>query len=274
MTTIERTEPDLAEIKTRQQRSWTSGNYAAVGARIQPMAELLVDAADLRSGSTVLDVATGAGNAALAAARLGTSVTGIDYVPELLEHARARAAADGFDIDFATGDAEALEFADGSFDAVLSVVGVMFATDQVKAAAELLRVTRPGGTIALANWTPTGFIGELFRTVGRHVPPPAIPSPLLWGTEGRLRELLGAGVSELLVRPRMFVFRFPTAEAFAAFFRANYGPVYTAFGKLDEEGAARFERDLVELAATHSRTTGPAVAIPGEYLEVIATRRG
>src|SRR5436190_2033322 len=150
MTTDERVEPDLAEIKSRQQRSWASGNYGAVGARIQPIAELLVDAADLRSGSAVLDVATGPGNAALAAARLGCAVTGIDYVPELLVRARARAAAEGFDIDFATGDAEALAFADASFDAVVSVVGVMFATDQAKAAAELLRVCRPGGTIALA----------------------------------------------------------------------------------------------------------------------------
>jgi SAM-dependent methyltransferase len=273
MTAIERTDIDLEEIKSRQQRAWASGNYTAVGARIQPMAELLVDAADLASGSSVLDVATGPGNAALAAARLGCEVTGIDYVPQLLERARSRAAAEGFDIDFATGDAEALAFADASFDAVVSVVGVMFATDQAKAAAELLRVCRPGGTIALANWTPGSFVGDIFRTVGRHVAPPAIPSPLAWGTEQRLSELLGGGVAELLIRPRTFVFRFPSAEAFAAFFRTNYGPVHTAFAKLDEAGQAELERDLVELAATHNRSTSTAVAIPAEYLEVIATRR-
>jgi SAM-dependent methyltransferase len=264
---------DVAEVKSRQQRAWASGDYAAVAARIQPMAELLVDAADLKAGSTVLDVAAGSGNAAIAAARLACAVTGIDYVPELLERARARAAAEGFDIDFVDGDAEALAYPDGAFDAVVSVVGVMFATDQDRAAAELLRVTRPGGTIALANWTPQSFVGGIFRTVGKFVPPPAVPSPLQWGTHERLAELLGDGTSELLVRPRTFVFRFASATDFADFFRANYGPVHTAFTKLDAGGQAALHRDLVDLATTHNRSpSGPAVAIPAEYLEVIATR--
>ena len=273
MTASDQATVDLAEVKGRQQRAWASGNYAAVAARIQPMAELLVDAADLEPGSTVLDVATGSGNAALAAARLGARVTGIDYVPELLEHGRERATAEGLDIEFATGDAEALTFAEGSFDAVVSVVGVMFATDQDRAAAELLRVCRPGGSIALANWTPSSFVGDIFRTVGRYVPPPAVPSPLAWGTEQRLAQLLGDGVSELLARPRQFVFRFASAREFADFFRANYGPVHTAFAKLDAAGQASLERDLVELAEAHNRSTSSAVAIPAEYLEVVATRR-
>jgi SAM-dependent methyltransferase len=272
MITIDGAKTDLAAIKAGQQRAWGSGNYAAVAARIQPMAELLVDAADLEAGSKVLDVATGSGNAALAAARLDTRVTGIDYVPELLELGRGRAAAEGLDIDFAVGDAEELAFEDGSFDAVISSVGVMFATDQDRAAAELLRVCRPGGSIALANWTPASFVGEMFRTIGRYLPPPAAASPLGWGTEQRLEELLGAGVSELLVRPRTFIFRFASAQGFADFFRVNYGPVHTAFAKLDDAGQGALERDLVELAAGHNRSTSSAVAIPAEYLEVVATR--
>ena len=271
--TMTQTAPDLAAVKLRQQQAWASGNYAAVAARIQPIAEYLVDAADLAAGQTVLDVATGSGNAALAAARSGGEVTGLDYVPGLLERARARAAAEGFDIEFIDGDAENLPFADASFDAVLSVLGVMFTADQERGASELLRVTRPGGTIALANWTPSSFIGEMFRTVARHVPPPAgVRSPLEWGTEPRLAELLGDGTAELLVRPRTYVFRFHSPDAFVDFFRVNYGPVYTAFAKLDAAGRGHLARDLAELAATHSRSTGPSVAIPSEYLEVVAIR--
>ena len=273
MTMTETTVPDLGAIKHRQQQTWASGNYAAVASRIQSIAEQLVDAADLAAGSTVLDIATGSGNAALAAARSGGVVTGVDYVPGLLDRARARAAAEGFEIEFADGDAEDLPFADASFDSVVSVLGVMFTADQERAASEMLRVTRPGGAIALANWTPSSFVGEMLRTVGRHVPPPAgVRSPLEWGTEPRLSELLGDGVSELFVRPRTFVFRFRSPEEFVDFFRANYGPVHTAFSKLDDAGRGRLGSDLVELAATHDRSTGPSLAIPSEYLEVVATR--
>lgn len=274
MTTSVQTAPDLVTVKDNQQRTWASGDYAAVAARIQVIAEQLVDTADLAAGSQVLDVATGSGNAAIAAARSGATVTGVDYVPSLLERARARAAVEGFDIAFATGDAEALPFPNASFDAVISVLGVMFTADQERAAAELLRVARPGGTIALANWTPSSFIGELFRTVGRHVPPPAgVRAPLEWGTEPRLAELLGGGVSELRARPRTFVFRFRSADEFVDFFRTNYGPVRTAFAKLDEPGQAALQGDLVELASSHDRATRSALAIPSEYLEVVAIRR-
>ncbi|HET7028731.1 MAG TPA: methyltransferase domain-containing protein, partial [Candidatus Limnocylindrales bacterium] len=222
----------------------------------------------------VLDVATGSGNAAIAAARAGAVVTGLDYVRALLARARARAAAEGFEIELVEGDAEALPFADASFDATISVVGVMFTPDHARAASEMLRVTRPGGTIALANWTPSGFVGEMLRTVGRHVPPPAgLRSPSEWGTEPHLEELLGDGVSELLVRPRTFVFRFRSADDFVDFFRTNYGPVHTAFAKLDDAGRAALHRDLAQLAATHDRAVGPSPAIPAEYLEVLATRR-
>lgn len=221
----------------------------------------------------MLDVATGSGNAALAAARCGCEVTGVDYVPELLERGRARVAAEGLQVEFVEGDAERLRFPDASFDAVLSCLGVMFTPDQERAAAELVRVCRPGGTIALAKWTPSGFIGELFRTIGGHVPPPAgVKPPPLWGTEERLGELLGPAVSELRTERRVFVFRFRSPADFAGFFRANYGPVRKAFEALDERGQRRLHDDLVALAQRHDRARGPSVAMASEYLEAVAVR--
>ncbi|MET8257711.1 methyltransferase domain-containing protein [Micromonospora sp. NPDC005205] len=265
--------PDLIAVKARQQVTWASGDYGAVAALIHPISELLVTAADLSAGARVLDVATGSGNAAIAAARCGCVVTGVDYVPELLERGQARAAAERLPVTFVTGDAERLAYADGSFDAVLSVVGVMFAPDQERAAAELARVCRPGGTVALASWTPQGFIGDLFRTVGRHVPPPAgLRPPVEWGDEGRVRELLGAAVSELRAVRREFVFRFGTPEEFADFFRVNYGPTLKAFEALPEERRPDLHADLVELVRTHNRATDATVRIPAEYLEVVARR--
>jgi SAM-dependent methyltransferase len=272
-TTTDAVQPDLAAVKQRQQQTWASADYAAVAALIVPMAEGLAQNAGLRAGDRVLDVATGSGNAALAAARCGCEVTGIDYVPALLERARARAAAEGLEIEFAEGDAEHLAFPDASFDAVLSCLGVMFTPDQERAAAELVRVCRPGGTIGLVNWTPAGFIGQLLRTVGKHVPPPAgVRPPPLWGTEERLRELLGDAVSRLDIQRRAFVFRFRSPDDFATFFRDNYGPVHKAFGALDEPGRERFYDDLTALAREHDREEGPSVAMPAEYLEVVATR--
>lgn len=270
---IQTAPPDLAAVKRRQQQVWASADYAAVATLIMPMAEHLAQAADLRPGDRVLDVATGSGNAALAAARCGCQVTGIDYVPGLLERGRERAAAERLPVTFAEGDAEDLQFPDASFDAVLSCLGVMFAPDQERSAAELVRVCRPGGTIALANWTPTGFIGQLLRTVGRHVPPPAgVRPPTLWGTEERLGELLGAAVSTLEVSRRTFTFRFGSAEDFTRYFRDNYGPVHKAFAALDEPGQEQFAADLTALAAEHDRAPGLTVAIDSEYLEVVATR--
>src|SRR5262245_42017647 len=196
-------------VKARQQKTWASGDFAVIGSLIHVTAEHLVESADLQAGWKVLDVATGSGNAALAAARCGCEVVGIDYVPALLERGRERARAERLSVDFREGDAEALPFPDGTFDAALSIYGAMFAPNQERAARELLRVVRPGGRIAMGNWTPDGFIGQMLKTVSKHVPPPAgVAAPTLWGTEARLRELFGAGVSSLEVRPRDFVFRF------------------------------------------------------------------
>lgn len=265
---------DFDAVKTRQRQTWASGDYSAVAARIVPIAERLVEAADLTAGSVVLDVATGSGNAALAAARTGAVVTGVDYVTSLLNRGRVRATAEGLPVEFKEGDAENLPFEDASFDAVLSVVGVMFTPDQEGAAAELLRVCRSGGTIALANWTPSSFVGDMFRTVAAYVPPPAgVKPPGLWGTEERLRELLGDGVSSLHTALRTFVFRFRSAEEFAEFFRTNYGPVGKAIEALDELDQQRLWDDLVTLGRTQNRAQGDAVAIPSDYLEVIAVRR-
>ncbi len=268
------TTPDIAAITARQQATWASGDYSAIAARIPVISELLVDAADLHSGARVLDVAGGSGNTALAAARAGCRVVSLDYVPSLLERGRQRAAAEGLDVEYVEGDAQAMPFADGAFDAVISVVGVMFAADQEAAARELLRVCAPGGTIALANWTPEGFIGGLFRTIGAHVPPPAgISPPPLWGTEERVRELLGPGVRELATRRRRFTFRFDSPRHFTDFFREQYGPTLKAFAALEQEGREALQADIDDLVRRFDRLGGDGpVAIPAEYLEVVAIR--
>jgi SAM-dependent methyltransferase len=271
--TLEAPKPDLAAVKARQQVAWSSGDFGVVATRIVLVAEQLCETADLHAGWRVLDVATGSGNAAIAAARLGCEVIGVDYVPALLEQGRVRAAAEGLSVRLREGDAEALPFQDAEFDAVTSVFGSMFAPDHAKAAAELLRVTRPGGTIALANWTPDGFIGHLFRTVGAHVPPPAgVPSPMLWGTEAHLRELFGDGIASLEITERTFTWRLVSAEKFVDFFRRWYGPTLKAFDAL--EGAARdaLEADLVALARRFDRLGGDAVAIPATYIEAVAVK--
>jgi ubiquinone/menaquinone biosynthesis C-methylase UbiE len=266
---------DLGAVKQRQQQAWASGDFHVVAARIMLVAEHLVDAADLHAGWRVLDVATGSGNAAIAAARLGCEAVGVDYVPSLLERGRARVAAEGLDVALLEGDAEALPFPDRSFDAVTSVFGSMFAPDHAEAGAELLRVCKPGGTIALASWTPEGFIGELFRTVGAHVPSPAgVPSPMLWGTEPHLRELFGDGIASLEVTERTFTFRFRSAEEFVSFFRRWYGPTLKAFAALEGEAYRALAGDLVALANRFDRLGGAdAIAIPATYTEAVAITR-
>src|SRR5262245_3875867 len=266
--------PDLAAVKQRQQQAWASGDFHVVAARIVLVAEHLCDAADLHAGWRVVDVATGSGNAAIAAARLGCEAVGVDYVPALLERGRVRAAEEGLDVGFLEGDAEALPFPDRSFDAVTTVFGSMFAPDHHRAAAELVRVCRPGGTIALASWTPDGFIGELFRTVAAHVPPPAgVASPMLWGTEAHLRDLFGHAIASLEVVERTFTFRFRSAEEFVEFFRTWYGPTVKAFAALEGPARESLERDLLELARRHDRLAGDAIAIPATYVEAVAVTR-
>ncbi len=265
-------QPDLVAVKDRQRRTWAAGNYAIVGATLQIVGEQLCEAADLRPDERVLDVATGNGGTAIAAARRGCDVTGADYVPRLLERARLRAAAEGFTIAFDEADAEDLPYPDSSFDRVLSTFGVMFTADQQRGATELLRVCRPGGTIALANRTPDGFIGQLFKTIGAHNPPPAgAASPALWGTEPHLRVLLGAGITDLRIVQRDYVFRYRCAEHFLEVFRAYYGPMLKAFEALDDDGRDALARDIHQLL-TNLNTSPDYLRIPATYLEVVAAR--
>jgi SAM-dependent methyltransferase len=251
---------------------WASGDFGVIASLIHVVAERLADNADIVAGSRVLDVAGGTGNAAIAAARCGARVTCTDYVPELLERGRERAQAERLDIAFEPADAEALPYADASFDAVLSVYGSMFAPDQPRAAAELVRVCRPGGRIGLASWTPEGFIGEWFRTTAAHVPPPAgVASPLRWGTEDGIAELLGDGVTILSQTRRTFTWRFEDAAQFVAIMRDYYGPTVKAFEKADDPEA--LEADLLALVERRMRSRDGAISVPSEYLEVVAERR-
>jgi ubiquinone/menaquinone biosynthesis C-methylase UbiE len=264
--------PDYETIKTRQQSTWTSGNYGQIGARLQIVGESLCEAVDLRSTDKVLDVAAGNGNASLAASRRFADVTAVDYVPELLQQLQRRAEADGLPITTRVADAENLPFADGEFDVVLSTYGVMFAPNQARAASELARVTRGGGRIGLANWTPDGFIGELFRTIGRFVPPPAgLASPAAWGTETRIVELFGRHAADIRTEHKQYVFRFRSAEHWIDVFRTYYGPVLKAFEALDAAGQRELHGAIAGLLEKYNRGSD-ALVVPGEYLEVVIQR--
>ncbi len=265
-------QPDLAAIKARQQGTWSSGDYAVVGTTLQIMGEQLCEALDIRAGQRVLDVAAGNGNVSLAAARRGCDVIATDYVPALLEKAAERAAAERLQIDFREADAEALPFKDRSFDVVVSTLGVMFTPDQPRAAAEMIRVCKSGGKIGLANWTPDGFIGQLFKTIGRHVPPPAgIKSPALWGTQARIEELFGSKASAIKSEPRDFVFRYRSPQHWLDVFKTYYGPLLKAFAGLQPAAQAVLASDVIALIARFNRSGDAAMVVPSEYLEVVIT---
>jgi SAM-dependent methyltransferase len=268
------TTPDLVAVKTRQQAAWSSGDYAVVGTTLQIVGEELCEALDLRAGQKVLDVAAGNGNVSLAAARRWCDVVSTDYVPALLERGRTRATADGLTIAFQEADAEALPFADDSFDIVVSTFGVMFTPNQERAAAELLRVCKSGGRIGLANWTPEGFIGQLFKTLGKHLPPPAgVRSPALWGTRERLSELFGSASISIKTEPRYFNFRYHGPEHFVDVFKTCYGPLLKAFAALDPAKQAALRSDLLALIARMNKATDDTMVVPSEYLEVVMTKR-
>ena len=262
---------DLKALKTRQHGAWSSGDYAIVGTTLQIVGEELCEALDLRSGQKVLD---GNGNVTLAAARRWCDVVSTDYVPSLLEHGRIRAAAEGLSVEFKQADAEALPFADATFDAVVSTFGVMFTPNQDKAAAELLRVCKTGGKIGMANWTPDGFIGQLFKTLGKHLPPPAgAKSPALWGTRARITEMFGTAAASIEAEPRNYVFRYRSAEHFLYVFKTYYGPVLKAFAALDEGAQQGLRNDMLALIGKMNRAEDGTMVVPSEYLEIVIAKR-
>jgi SAM-dependent methyltransferase len=264
---------DLGVVKARQQAAWATGNYAVIGTTLQIVGEQLCEALDLRAGSRVLDVAAGNGNATLAAARRWCDVTSTDYVPSLLEAGRTRAQAEGHSIRFQEADAESLPFADASFDVVMSTFGVMFTPNQDQAAAELVRVCKPGGRIGLANWTPESFIGQLFKTIARYVPPaPGVKSPGLWGTRARLEELFGAAAREIRTTSREFTFRYRSPTHWVDVFRTYYGPLNRTFGALDDQKQASFTQDLMVLLESRNLSGDRTLVLPSEYLEVVIER--
>jgi SAM-dependent methyltransferase len=266
--------PDFAAIKSKQRAAWAAGDYSVVGTTLQIVGERLCETLDVRSGQRVLDVAAGNGNVSLAAARRFCDVTSTDYVPELLERGRQRAESDGLEISFQEADVEALSFADASFDIVTSSFGVMFAPNQDRAAIEMLRVTRPGGKIGLANWTPESFIGQLFKTIGKHLPPAAgLKSPALWGTSDRLNDLFGAHSSLIEITGQSFVFRYKSPRHWLELWRAVYGPLQKAFVALSEAAQEQLAIDLLALIDSCNVATDGTMVVPAEYVEVVVTKR-
>ena len=264
--------PDYGAIKVKQKATWASGDYSVIGTTLQIVGERVCEAIDIRAGEAVLDIAAGNGNATLAAARQFAKVTSTDYVGALLERGRQRAAAEHLDVMFIEADAEALPFADNSYDAVLSTFGVMFAPNQDRAASEMSRVVRSGGRIGLANWTPEGFIGQLFKIIGKHVAPPAgVKSPALWGTEARLAELFPGHL--IKAEKKIFHFRYLSPEHFLNVFRTWYGPTHRAFAALDPAGQAALQADILELLNASNRGGKETLIVPSEYLEAAVTKR-
>ncbi|MFM0631879.1 class I SAM-dependent methyltransferase [Paraburkholderia xenovorans] len=266
---------EFADVKARQHAAWETGNYAVVGTTLQIVGENLCEALDLRAGSRVLDVAAGNGNVTLAAARRWCDVDSTDYVASLLDAGQARARAEGLTtVQFREADAEALPYADATFDVVMSTFGVMFTPNQEKAASELARVCKPGGKIGLANWTPDSFIGQVFKTIGKYLPPPpGLKSPALWGTRARLDELFHGNVRSVAVTSREFMFRYRSPAHWLEVFRTYYGPINKAFAAMDDERQAAFQRDLMTLMESRNRSGDGTLVLPSEYLEIVMVRQ-
>jgi len=270
----EKPTPDLKAIKAKQQVSWSSGDYAIIGTTLQIVGEQLAEAMDLRAGQTVLDVAAGNGNVSLAAARRWCEVTSTDYVESLLARGRRRAEAEGLKIKFQIADAEDLPFPDASFDAVVSTFGGMFSPDQDRTAEELVRVCKPGGRVGLANWTPEGFIGQMFKTIGKYLPPPTgVKSPAIWGTRSWVETTFRAAASTIAAEPRHFVFRYRSAQHFLEIFRTYYGPMLKAFEALEGGSRKALARDIIDLVGRFNTSGDQTMVIPSEYLEVVITKR-
>ncbi len=265
--------PDYSAIKSKQNAAWASGDYAKIGTTLQIVGEELAEAMALKPGASVLDVAAGNGNATLAFARRWCDVTSTDYVDSLLARGRVRAEAEGHTVNFQLADAEALPFADGQFDAVVSTYGVMFTPNQAKAASELVRVCRTGGRIGLANWTPEGFIGQVFKTLGKYIAPPAgVSSPAMWGTKPWLDQNFGHSASNMTITPKNFVFRYRSVEHFMDIFRTYYGPIHKAFLALDATGQKALADDLMALIGSLNTARDGSMAVPSAYLEVVITK--
>ena len=266
--------PDFAAIKQKQQATWSSGDYALIGITLQIVGESLAEATDIRAGERVLDIAAGNGNVTLAAARRFANVTSTEYVPELLEKGRVRALAEGLPVNFRVADAEELPFEDGNFDVALSTFGAMFTPDHTRPAREMLRVVRKGGRIGLANWTPESFIGQLFKVIGRYIPPPAgLKSPALWGTEAHLAELFGEQAAAIRAVRKHFNFRFRSAAHWLQVFRDYYGPTHRAFAALNTSGQDALAKDITELLNQHNVGGQSSLVVPSEYLEVVIDRK-
>jgi ubiquinone/menaquinone biosynthesis C-methylase UbiE len=275
MTTTTHTESSaLEDLKTKQRQIWSSGDYGRIAWITVPIARELAEAVELRPGARVLDVATGTGHVALEAARTLCEATGIDYVPALVDVARRRAEAEGLEVDFEVADAEAMPFADDTFDFVMSAIGVMFTADHDRAAAELVRTCRPGGRIGLASWTPSGFVGQMLKTVGKHVPPPpASQPPTRWGSADVVEELLGDGVHDVASYTATVTQRFASPEAYADFFLTHYGPTYAAASRLDDAGRAALREDLVRIAHQANRAVDGTFVSDWDYLVFTAEKR-
>jgi SAM-dependent methyltransferase len=266
-------QPDFDAIKAKQQVTWASGDFAVIGTTLQIVGETLAEAADVRAGERVLDVAAGNGNATLAAARRFAQVTSSDYVAALLDKGAARARAEGLEVTFRLADAEELPFPEASFDVVLSTFGAMFTPRHSRPADEMLRVVRSGGRIGLANWTPEGFIGQLFKVIGGFIPPPpGLKSPALWGTEPHIVELFGKQAADIRCERRMFNFRYRSAAHWLEIFRTYYGPTNKAFGALDASGQTALAGQITALLERLNVGGPSSLVVPGEYLEVVVTK--